>query len=97
MEAIYVAVLSLFAVYGVISFIESLIDGFFEKNRMGDKVIIYVKTSEERLEGVVRHLINKNPTAEIIVSDEENSEEIGKIIKNLEKEYASVYIGKGEY
>ena len=52
---------------------------------------------EERLEGVVRHLINKNPNAKIVVSGEEDSEEIEEIVENLAKEYAYVYIGKAEY
>ena len=97
METVFIAVLSLFAVYGIVSFIESLLDGFFEKNRMGDKIIIYVKASEERLEGVVRYLVNKNPFSEIFVLDENDSEEIKKIVDNLAKEYAYVYIGKAEY
>ena len=97
MEVLIVAVLSLFAVFGLVSFVEAVIDGFFEKNHMGDKIIIYVKTNEERLEGVVRHLINKNPNAKIVVSGEEDSEEIEEIVENLAKEYAYVYIGKAEY
>ena len=97
MDVIFVAFFSLFAVFGFVNFVEAVIDGFFDKNCRGDKIVIYVKTSEERLEGVVRHLINKNPTAKIIVSGEENSEEIEKIVDNLAKEYANVYIGKAEY
>ncbi len=96
MDALFVAILLLFAVFGVICLAESILDGFFEKNRVGDKIIIYVKTNEERLEGLVRHLIAKNPYAKIIVSDEEKSAEIEKIVDNLAKEYAEVYIGKSE-
>ncbi|MDO4618125.1 MAG: hypothetical protein Q4B31_01215 [Clostridia bacterium] len=94
MEAFTLAFLSLFAVYGIISMIDSIVDGIYQKRRGTDRVLIYVKSTEERIEGLIRHLVYKNPNAEIIIANDEDRQEIREILDKLTKEYASVSIGR---
>ncbi len=95
MYAAGVAVMCVFAVYGIITFVHSICEKLLRKG-ICDRVLIYVKSSAKNTEGVVRSLMLKNPGAEIIVVDEGDSIELRKILDHLCQDYARVHIARLE-
>ena len=91
MEFLIFSIVLIFAVYGVAVIVKRWICRFMtcEGN---DKIIIYVKSSEERIEAVVRSLMINNPCAEIIVVDEGKSEALRQILDKLCSECARLHI-----
>lgn len=95
MQAIAVAIMSVFAVYGLLCLLEKLCDRVL-KGKNCDRIIIYVKSAGERLEYTVRSLMIKNPTAEIIIADDEHAGEIREIADKLASDYGRIHIGRLE-
>ncbi|MBQ7793049.1 MAG: hypothetical protein IJ366_00875 [Clostridia bacterium] len=93
MYAIAIAVMSVFAVWGVMCILRDVCERLLSGGKC-DRVIIYVKSDAERVEGVVRSLMLKNPTAEIVVADEGCADELRSIVDKLCRDYACVHIGK---
>jgi hypothetical protein len=90
MEAFAVAVLTVFAVYGVITLVKEAAERLLRGS--DEKVLIYLRAKEESLEAAVRELMIKNPRAEIIVIDEGKSREVREILDNLCRDFARVHI-----
>lgn len=95
MTAFTVAVLSVFAVYGVITAVKEICVGLLANAEKDDKIIICVKSNAERAEGAVRSLMLKNPTAEIILIPEGDNRDIDVIAAELCRNYAAVRIVDG--
>ena len=95
MQAVVVAIMSVFAVYGLLCLLEKFCERVL-KGRDCDRIIIYVKSADERLEYTVRSLMIKNPTAEIIIADSENAGEIREIADKLAHDYARIHVGRLE-
>lgn len=93
MQAIAVAIMSVFAVYGLLCLIEKICERAL-KGKYCDRIIIYVKTAGERLEYTVRSLMIKNPTAEIIIAESEYADEIREIADKLAHDYGRIHIGR---
>lgn len=96
MTAVVVSVLSVFAVYGVMALIREICTQLLANAGEYDRVIIYVKSNSERVEGVVRSLMIKNPTAEIVIVPKENGGEVRGIIDRLSRDYGRIHIGRME-
>lgn len=96
MTAVVVSVLSVFAVYGVMALIREICTQLLANAGEYDRVIIYVKSNSERVEGVVRSLMIKNPTAEIVIVPKENGGEVREIIDRLSRDYGRIHIGRME-
>lgn len=90
MEFIITSIILVFAVYGIAVLIGRWICRFTACGE--DKIIIYVKSNEQRIESVVRNLMIHNPFAEIIVVDEGKSEGMREILDKLCKECARLHI-----
>ena len=95
MQAATVAIMSVFAVYGFLCLLERVCERLL-KGKNCDKIIIYVKSAGERLEYTVRCLMIKNPTAEIIIADDEHAGEIREIADKLAGDYGRIHIGRME-
>ncbi len=91
-----VAIMSVFAVYGLISIIREICTQFLVKAGESDRIVIYVKSNTERIEGVVRSLMIKNPGAEIIVTSKDKGGEVREIIDKLSRDYGRIHIGRLE-
>ncbi len=91
MEFIITSIILIFAVYGIAVLVGRWICRFMACGGE-DKIIIYVKSNEQRVETVVRSLMIHNPSAEIIVVDEGKSENMGKILDSLCTECARIHI-----
>lgn len=96
MTAVVVSVLSVFAVYGVMALIREICTQLLANAGEYDRIIIYVKSNSERVEGVVRSLMIKNPTAEIVIVPKENGDEVREIIDRLSRDYGRIHIGRME-
>ncbi|MEE0944073.1 MAG: hypothetical protein UIM24_01290 [Clostridia bacterium] len=94
MTAVVVAVLSVFAVYGVMALIREICVQILANAGEYDRIIIYVKSDAERMEGVVRSLMVKNPTAEIVIVPKEKGGEVREIIDKLSCDYGRIHIGR---
>ena len=90
MEFIVFSIVLVFAVYGIAVLIGKWICRFLACGE--DKIIIYVKSNEQRIEAVVRSLMVNNPCAEIIVVDEGKSESMREILDKLCVECARLHI-----
>lgn len=93
MYEITIAIMAIFAVWGVIDILSDIL-GRVLKGNSCDRIIIYVKSDKARIEGVVRSLMLKNPTAEIVVLNEGNNGELRAVIDKLCRDFACVHIGK---
>ncbi len=93
MQAAIVAIMSVFAVYGLLCLLEKICERLLSGKNC-DRIIIYVKSSGERLEYTVRSLMLKNPTAEIIIADDEHVGEIREIADKLASDYGRIHIGR---
>lgn len=91
MEFIIFSIVLIFAVYGAAVIVKRWICRFTACGG-DDKIIIYVKSNEQRIEAVVRSLMVNNPCAEIIVVDEGKSESMREILDKLCVECARLHI-----
>lgn len=94
MTAVVVAVLSVFAVYGVLSLVREVCVQLLANAGEYDRIIIYVKSDSERMEGIVRSLMIKNPTAEIVIVPKDKGQEVREIIDKLSSDYGRIHIGR---
>lgn len=94
MTSFVVAVLSVFAVYGIITAVKGICVRILTNAEKEDEVIICVKSNAERAEGAVRSLMLKNPTAEFVIIPEGENREVDKIIENLCRDYAAVHLAR---
>lgn len=94
-HAAIVAIMSVFAVYGFLCLLEKICERLLSGKNC-DRIIIYVKSAGERLEYTVRSLMIKNPTAEIIIADNEHAGEIREIADKLAHDYARIHVGRME-
>ena len=92
MEFILISAIMIFAVYGVSVVAKRLCARVLCGAYENDKILIYVKSKEERIEAVVRSLMINNPGAEIIVVDEGKSENMRIILDKLTAECARIHI-----
>lgn len=92
-QAAAIAIMSVFAVYGLLCLLEKICKGIL-KGRYCDRIIIYVKSAGERLEYTVRSLMIRNPTAEIIIADDEHADEIREIADKLAHDYGRIHVGR---
>ena len=95
MQTAIVAIMSVFAVYGLLCLLEKICERLLSAKNC-DRIIIYVKSSGERLEYTVRSLMLRNPTAEIIICDDEHAGEIREIADKLAGDYGRIHIGRLE-
>ncbi len=93
MYEIVIAIMAVFAVWGVADILRDACKILLRSGKK-DRIIIYVRSDTERVEGVVRSLMLNNPTAEIVVLDESSKAELRSIVDRLCREYPCVHIGK---
>ncbi len=93
MYEIAVAVMAVFAVWGIIDIISGALSRILSTSSC-DRIVIYVKSDKARLEGVVRSLMLKNPTAEIVIVEEDAKDELRTVIDKLCRDFAKIHMGR---
>ncbi|MBS7298312.1 MAG: hypothetical protein KIG65_04455 [Eubacteriales bacterium] len=96
MDAVVIAILSVFAVYGVLALIKEICSLLLSNTGDLDRIVIYLKSDAERLENAARTLMLKNPTAEIVIIPKDKSTEIREIADKLSRDFACIHIGRLE-
>lgn len=95
MQAVTVAVMSVFAVCGF-WYIAEKICAYLLDCKSCDRIVMYVSKPDEKLEYTVRSQIMKNPNAEIVIEETACTEETRKIAEHLAECYPQVYLGELE-
>ncbi len=89
MYEIMIAIMSVFAVLGVINILSGICTHLLRKGTYG-KITIYVESEAGNLEGDVRSLLLKNPTAEIVIKDTGEKERV--IVERLERDNPRIHL-----
>ncbi len=84
MYEITIAILSVFAVWGMMDIVGKVCDRLLGRKPSG-KITIYLDCAANAIECMARSLLRKNPTAEIIiVSDDKESQAIAERLSRVD-------------
>ncbi len=88
MYEITIAIMSVFAVLGVMNIIHSVCE-FLLRKKADSIITIYIETDAVALESEARALLFKNPTAEIVIKDKGG--ECREVAERLKRETPRIH------
>lgn len=90
MYCVFIALLSLFAVYGLVCLVLGLYKKLMHRCIDGKYVIVTVKDNDA--ESAVRCILRENPDSEVIVINKAASPDTAEVLMHLENDFPQVHI-----